>query len=112
MKDSEFLSGSFLDFDIPKHRRYLLKYFKTDLQKAFLRYYIVFESAVHFVDHTGRYCAHSVVVDMKKKYRLLTSVHEMAKKALTEDGMETVVRIEGGKVKLKELIFLSEKRWT
>lgn len=101
MRDLDFISGRFFDFEIPKEKRYLLKYFTTELQQAFLRYYMVFGSAANFVEHTGHYCSERLLWKFKARYRHLTQVYEEAKKSLTEEGMSTVERIEAGKYSLK-----------
>jgi hypothetical protein len=104
-KDLEFISGSFFDCEIPKNQRYLLKYFKTDLQLAFLRYYLVFNEHRNFVDHTGRYCSRRALWTLQARYRHLTKVYETAKKALTEEGMERLHLIELGKFPLTDKAF-------
>ena len=100
MRDLEFLSGQFFDYEIPKEKRYLLKYFKTDLQLAFLRYYLVFDNAAHFVEHTGYYCTDRLLWKLKARCRRLMRIYEEAKVALTEEGMAIVEQIESGKFKL------------
>ncbi len=103
MKDSEFLSGEFFYFEIPKSKRYLEKYFKTDLQKAFLKYYFVFGSSVNFTDHTGHYCSRRLQFRMINDLNRLVKAYETAKHSLTEEGMETVDLIERGKLRLTKL---------
>ena len=97
MKDLEFISGNFLDHEVPKNKRYLLKYFKTDLQLAFLRYYLVFGRHLNFVDHTGHYCSRRTLWILQSKYHCIVDTYEKAKKALTEEGMEMIHKIESGK---------------
>ena len=55
--DLAFVAGTFFDYDPPKHQQYLWKYFTTKIQKEFVRYYLVFGSHEHFVDHTGVFCS-------------------------------------------------------
>lgn len=96
MHDLEFISGSFLDLEIPKEKRYLLKYFTTDLQIAFLRYYLVFGMIENFVDHTGYYCHERVVYKLKDKYHRIVEAHDAAKSNFTEEGLEKLQDIESG----------------
>ncbi len=96
MKDLELIAGTFLDYEIPKEKRYLLKYFKTDLQLAFLRYYMVFGEHRNFVDHTGYYATRRMLWMLQARYHALVNAYESAKNSLTEQGMETVLAIENG----------------
>lgn len=97
MQDLDFISGKFFETEIPKDKRYLLKYFKTDLQEAFLKYYLVFGSVKNFVDHTGHYCDSRTVYKMQRKYRQITLAHAEARSKLTEENMEILQLIESGK---------------
>ena len=96
-EDLDFISGKFFDFDVPKKRRYLLKYFKTDLQGAFLRYFFVFGKWKNFVDHTGHYCTRFACMKLEKRYWALIKAHDEAKADFTEEGLETLAAIEAGK---------------
>jgi hypothetical protein len=96
-KDLDFISGKFFDQEIPKKQRYLLKYFKTDLQQAFLRYYLTCGKHSNFVDHTGFWCSERMLWQLRARYHRLVNTYEEAKKSLTEEGMEMVHRIESGK---------------
>jgi hypothetical protein len=100
MKDLEFISGKFLDCEIPKEKRYLLKYFKTNLQIAFLRYYLTFGTVNNFIDHTGYHCSRWLLYEFKDRYHRLVKAYDEAKKSLTEDGMRIVHLIESGKYPL------------
>jgi len=102
MRDLDFISGTFFDYDVPKEKRYVLKYFKTDLQRAFIRYYMVFGNHVNFVDHTGYYCTRRMLFIYQARYHLLVKTYEEAKAALTEDGMELLLLIESGKFRLSK----------
>lgn len=100
MNDLGFVSGSFFDCEVPKNKRYLLKYFKTSIQLAFLRYYLVFGEHRNFVDHTGYCCSRRVLWHLQARYRYLVKTYEEAKVALTEDSMNTIHLIEMGKFPL------------
>lgn len=99
MKDLEFISGNFFEFEIPKDKRYLLKYFKGKLQVAFLRYYMVFESRKNFTDHTGYRCAESLQKKLEKRYLNLVELYDKSKASFTEEGLQTIQLIESGKFK-------------
>lgn len=96
-QDLDFVSGKFFDQEVPKSQRYLLKYFKTDLQLAFLRYYLTFHGHQNFVDHTGFWCSERMLWWLQAKYRLLVETYQEAKNSLTEEGLEMVHLIESGK---------------
>ena len=84
MRDLDFLSGWFFEYEVPKDKQYLLKYFTTDLQRAFLRYYLVFGNSWNFVDHTGHYCSRRLLWKFQARYRHLVTTYEQAKSLLTE----------------------------
>ena len=96
-KDLDFISGKFFDFDVPKNKRYLLKYFKSDLQAAFLRYFLVFGTSKNFIDHTGYYCNKWLVPKLEKRYWTLVEAYRAAKDDFTEEGLELLAAIEAGK---------------
>lgn len=99
-RDLDFISGEFFDFDIPKEKRYLLKYFDFKAKKAFLRYYMVFGTVVNFTDHTGYYYLPRILYRWRSQYIALTKAHEEAKNSLTEEGLKQLQRIEMGKFPL------------
>lgn len=103
MKDIEFLSGRFLDYEIPKEKRYLLQYFKNDLQRSFLKYYLVFGEVWNFTDHTGYYCTKRFAFKLADRFKRLTKTYEEAKWSLDEEGMALIERIERGKLPLTRL---------
>lgn len=103
--DSYFISGIFFDYDIPKEKRYLLKYFKTDLQRAFLRYYLIFGNFKNFVDHTGHYCSERLLYKFQKRLRKLVKIYDESKLSLSEEGMERVRLLETGKFRLTKYRF-------
>jgi hypothetical protein len=102
-KDLELISGSFFDLEIPKDKRYLLKYFTGKLQVSFLRYYMVFGTKKNFIDHTGLKCNESLLIRFEKRYKQLTALYDWAKKSLTEESLKTLSLIESGKFNLTKL---------
>jgi len=103
MRDLHFISGRFFEFQIPKDKRYLLKYFKGKLQVAFLRYYMVFSNSKNFIEHTGYKCDKSLLSRLEKRYRNLTKFYDYNKKSFTEEGLKNISLIESGKFKLVKL---------
>lgn len=97
MRDLAFISGQFTDTEIPKDKSFLKKYFKTGSQLAFLKYYLVFEEASAFADHTGYVCSKCTVAKYESRYHALISAYTSAKKNMD---LEAVWRIESGKFKL------------
>lgn len=99
-RDLSLISREFENLEFPKEKRYLLKYFNTVLQVAFLKYVFVFgdydNSIDNFVDHTGLSCRPKWLKDLYKKLKKLEAAHKEAK--LNMD-MEILAKIEMGKFK-------------
>lgn len=89
-----FLSGQFFDCDLPKEKQYLFRYFDTDLERQFLRYYHCFGQYDYFTDHTGMRCQVRWLRILKKRLDLLVRVHAQAK---MEMELELLAQIETGK---------------
>lgn len=103
MNDLKILSGNFLEYEIPKDKKYLCQYFDTNLRKTFLKYYLVFGEKTNFDKHTGMSCSKSLLSRMERQLNGLIEVYNKAKKSLSEEGMEIVSKIESGKFRLTEL---------
>lgn len=102
-KDFHLISGEFFEYEIPKEKKYLLKYFTGKLQVAFLRYYLVFGNVRNFTDHTGYSCSNGLLFRFLKRFRGLTNLYEKSKSNLSEDGLKTLSLIESGKFNLSKL---------
>jgi len=100
MRDLDFVSGRFFDYEIPAEKRYLTKYFRTPMQQAFVRYHLIFNSVKNFVDHTGHHCNRRFLFRMQAKLKRLVTLHDEAKRSLTEEGMRIVDLIESGEFSL------------
>lgn len=96
-KDLDFIAGTFFDYDIPKNQQYLLKYFRTDLQAAFLRYYLIYNSWTNFVDHTGMYCTKRALQKLTVRFNRITEIYAKAQEEFTEESIELLFKIESGK---------------
>lgn len=99
-RDLDFIGKKFETVELPKEKRYLLKYFDTELQEAFVKYVHVFGSYDNFTDHTGIPCQPRWLKTLYNKLQRLESLHREAKSSLSEDALKTVALIESGKYKL------------
>jgi len=100
MRDLDFISGDFLDHEIPREKQYLLKYFTTDVQVAFLRYALVFEDTKLFKDHTGHFCSDRLKFRLLARFKQLTKLHAQAKGVLTEESLNDIQLLESGQYPL------------
>lgn len=98
-RDLDFLSKEFERSDIPKEKRYLLKYFRKDIQQSFLKYYFIFGDYTNFVDHTGLYCQSRWLKILHQKLIDLENVHTTAKSNID---LELLSRIESGRFKFNK----------
>lgn len=98
-KDLIFLSGKFMDFELPKEKKYLLKYFDTDIQQAWIVYYLIFGDFKNFTDHTGIYCGKTYSHNLLKKLEKIQKAHQEAKTNLE---LEKLALIETGKFVVSE----------
>lgn len=76
----------------------MARYFGRGLKYEFLRYFLLFRSAVHFSEHVGRPCNKRWVARMKSRLLKLERVHAAAK---ADMDFERVAEIETGKFRLK-----------
>ena len=97
MRDLKFISGEFFNYEIPKEKRYLLKYFRSELQQAFLRYYMCFGAVRMFREHTGYHCNRRLLFRFKKIFHNLVDAYDQAKSSFTEENIAIVFEIESGK---------------
>lgn len=92
----DLISGYFFDYELPEEHRYLLRYFKTKVQRQFVRYYLIFRNMKYFVHHTGYFCKIRFVQLMVAKFNFL---EKTLKKAKMEGDIEKVALIKSGKFK-------------
>jgi len=83
----------------PKEKLYLLKYFRTAIQRAFLLYYLQYGDCSHFVEHTGQRCTKRWLIAMRLKLEKIEAVHAIAKKNFDLDAL---TNIENGKYKWRK----------
>lgn len=97
MRDLEFIAGTFFEYDIPKEKRYLLKYFKSEMQVAFLKYVLCTGEWEMFREHTGHYCTKRMLYTLANRLDVLTETYSKAKADLSEEGMRLINEIEMGR---------------
>lgn len=98
-RDLDFLSREFENSEIPKDKKYLLKYFRKDIQQSFLKYFFIFGDFENFVDHTGIYCQKRWLSILHQKLIDLEAIHSTAKKNIDLDLLK---KIESGKFKFNK----------
>jgi len=100
MYDNEFkfIANEILEYIIPKDKSYLSKYFKSDIQREFLIYFLVFGEISKFAQHTGRVVSFRWLCVMRNKLRKIQRAHDVAK---ANFDLERLTFIENGKYKYK-----------
>lgn len=94
--DLLWLSKAYESFEIPKEKKYLFKYFKTQIQQAFVRYFFAFGTYTNFKDHTGLDCQMRWLNILHRKLEALEKVRHEARANMD---MTTLAKIEAGKYK-------------
>lgn len=97
MNDLKLISGEFFDLDLPKEKQYLFKYFPTEIQQQFVRYYYLFGDYERFMEHTGWFCTNRWLRKLKARYDELTLIYDKAKKDMD---FTTLAEIQNGKFKI------------
>lgn len=96
MKEAIFLAGLFFDFDVPREKLFLFKYFRSPLERQFVKYYLCFGEIENFVDHTGFFCQKRWVRLLKKRMDKILSTREDFKNNFQLDKLK---EIEKGRYK-------------
>lgn len=99
MKEAIFLAGLFFDYDIPRDKMFLLKYFRSPLENQFIKYYLCLGEIDHFVDHTGYFCQKKWLIILKKRIDKLIFYYNKYKQ---EGDLYKLYEIENGKFNYKE----------
>lgn len=102
-RDLDFIANKYVSFEVPKEKSFLLRYFTTDLQIAFLKYYLLCGRHNNFTDHTGFYVSRSVRFEWAQIIDKFISVYEKAKRELSEESMLLIDKIESGQFILTKL---------
>jgi hypothetical protein len=78
-KNLLYLDSAFENTVIPKEHKFLLKYFKTFQQRAFLKYYYIMKDWQNFGKHTGIWSSRFFVMKLMFKFKYYMSIYEKAK---------------------------------
>ena len=98
--DSELKFIANKETAIPKEKLYLLKYFRTSVQRCFLSYYLLYGDYSRFAEHTGHKCSVRWLLAMRIKMGKIEAAHAIAKKNFDLDALAD---IENGKYKWRKL---------
>ena len=96
-RNLKFLSYGSTPVHIPKELGFLNRYFKTKVQRAFLKYYYVFRDKKFFIEHTGIVATSSFLIKLAGKFEYLLQEYENAKKDLN---LEKLAAMQSGKFKV------------
>lgn len=88
MKELKLISGEFFDFEIPREKKYLLKYFSTDLETAFVKYYMCFGEFEYFTEHTGFFCQRRWLLLLHNRFEKIAALHQKCKIEMDLEGLE------------------------
>ena len=99
MSDAKFISGDFFEYQIPKDKRYLKKYFTTEIQEKFISYLLIFGHYENFVDHTGIFCKKRYMQQLYSNFIEIQNAHSKAKKDMN---LELLSKIEDGNFSIKQ----------
>lgn len=91
--DELLISGDLFDYSFPKEKSYLMKYFKTDVQRHFISYLLLFGDYGNYVDHTGVACKKRYMQFMYSQYK---KIEEARDKARAEFDIELLAKIDSG----------------
>lgn len=95
-EDFKLIAGNFSEIDLPKQERWLLNYFKTDIQKNFLIYYLQFQTVDRFSEHTGIKAENHYLKKLEMKYHTLVVMRNQAK---SNFDIEKLWKIETGRTR-------------
>lgn len=95
--DLNFLARRWETVELPKDKKYLLRYFDTPIQTAFLKYVYIFDDYANFVDHTGLACSPRWLAILYNRLRKLQTLHREARANMD---MTALAHIESGNYKL------------
>jgi hypothetical protein len=96
MKESQFLAGNFFDFEISKERNFLFKYFRSPLERQFVRYYLCFGEIEYFTEHTGHFCQKRWLKILKQRFDKIIAFHNQCRENME---LELLEKIEKGRYK-------------
>lgn len=105
--DLKLLGGKFMTTDLPPELTYLHRYFRSELPRMFVSYYLTFGSLINdysikffldnFIDHTGYSCSEQRLRYLLKRLQSLLAANEEARMNFDFDKLEI---IKSGKYKV------------
>ena len=95
--EMEFISGRIFDLELPENKQYLWKYFKTKLQRQFVKYYLTFETTARFTERTGYYCSDRWIRMLLRKIKRLEKANQDAQEAAKQGDFQTLADLKSGK---------------
>jgi hypothetical protein len=95
------VSGAFFEQEIPKDKQWLLKYYTTPIQVAWLRYFFAFGDTRCVSAHTGHPMTYRYNKRMRRRYRTLVA---MEKEARSNMDFEKLWEVTSGGVKIDKII--------
>lgn len=93
MKEAQFIAGVFFEFEVPKDKVFLFKYFKSPLEQQFVRYYLCFGEVEFFTEHTGHFCQKRWLKILKDRFDKINSLHEQYRADME---LELLQQLESG----------------
>ena len=78
-KNLDWINKKYEKTDIPKEHLFLKKYYKTKIQKIFLKYYYCMREYKNFTDHTGFSASLSFLQRLANKFEFLICEYKNAK---------------------------------
>jgi hypothetical protein len=96
INEFDFIAGKFFYMDVPKEQKYLLRYFKTRVQRAFLYYKMLNGEKIYFTRHTGFFCHPWFWTEQSAKLNMILEAHSKAKRDMD---LVMLDKIERGKLR-------------
>lgn len=98
--DLAFVGLDIYSIILPKNKRFLMHYFKGQIELVFLNYYYYFQSTKNFIDHTGIVLSKKKLGDLKKLYHFLLYCKQKSAKDMD---LEFLGNLELGKLSPQEI---------
>ena len=104
-EELKFIGGHFFDYELPKDKQYLFKYFRGPAEEQFLRYLYCFGNYDNFRNHTGFYYQNRWFHILRKRHDMIVSYyenvrHEISQSEDDEMDLGLLMQIEKGKIKI------------
>lgn len=92
--EGQFIGGEFLfSGNVPKERKYLLKYFTGKLSRSIVTYYLIFGTVTYFMEHTGIKTTSRYLKMIISQARKIEAAFEAAK---ANSNIEKIAEIKSG----------------